>query len=311
MIYTVRHTTSYAYGKPVDLGAHLLHLRPRALPWQQVRHALLDVSPLPARREDARDCFGNDVTRLFLDTPHDSLALTLTATVEVVAPPVPDPAATEVWQTVSAQGFAGGAGGWEAAEFLFESPMVALVTEARDYASVSFPAGRPILQGLVELNDRIKQDFAFRTGVSAVNTPVRQTLAQRAGVCQDFAHLMISALRGLGLPARYVSGYIRTRPPPGQKRRLGADQSHAWVGAWLGPEHGWIGLDPTNGLIVADEHVVLGWGRDYSDVCPMRGIILGGGKHSVAVGVDLVPDAAAEVDDTERTPLGGAALGVA
>ena len=170
-----------------------------------------------------------------------------------------------------------------------KSPAAAVkAVEARDYAARSFTPQRPILEALADLNLRIRRDFAFRAGVSGVSTTVRQTLATRSGVCQDFSHLMISGLRGLGLPARYRSGYVRTTPPPGQKRRLGADQSHAWVGAWMGPLHGWIDLDPTNGLIIADEHVCLGWGRDYSDVCPLRGIILGGGKHDVEVSVDLL-----------------------
>jgi transglutaminase-like putative cysteine protease len=125
--------------------------------------------------------------------------------------------------------------------------------------------------------------------VTGISTTVAQVLAQRAGVCQDFTHLMVNGLRELGLPARYVSGYIRTLPPPGGVARRGADQSHAWVGAWLGPEHGWIDLDPTNDVVVADEHVVLGWGRDFSDVSPLRGIILGGGRHRLDVGVDLTP----------------------
>ena len=141
---------------------------------------------------------------------------------------------------------------------------------------------------------RIRRDFSFRTGVTTVVTPVSRVLEQRAGVCQDFTHVMIAGLRALGLPARYVSGYLRTRPPPGQPERRGADQSHAWVGAWLGPAHRWVDLDPTNDLVVREEHVVLAWGRDFGDISPVRGVILGGGEHDVAVAVDLdpVPDEA-------------------
>jgi transglutaminase-like putative cysteine protease len=288
MIYRVRHETRYDYGRPVDLGAHLLHLRPRTLPWQHVLHASLKTDPKPARIDYGTDCFGNAVAWMFLDAPHPHMQVTLEGLVDVAAPPPPPADTTLKWHEVSASAFTGGPAAWEAAEFLFESPMVALVPEARDYTEKSFPPERPILEALLDLNTRIRRDFAFRTDVSTVNTPVRQTLAQRAGVCQDFAHLMIAGLRSLGLPARYVSGYIRTRPPPGKKRRVGADQSHAWVGAWLGPDHGWIDLDPTNGLVIADEHVVLGWGRDYSDVCPLRGIILGGGKHTVTAKVNLL-----------------------
>jgi transglutaminase-like putative cysteine protease len=146
-----------------------------------------------------------------------------------------------------------------------------------------------VLAGLLELNGRIRRDFAFRPGVTGVATPVSQVLAQRAGVCQDFTHLMITGLRGLGLPARYVSGYIRTHPGPGSTALRGADQSHAWVGCWLGPADGWVDLDPTNDLVAGEEHVVLGWGRDFADVSPLRGIILGGGEHRLDVSVDLTP----------------------
>ena len=227
---------------------------------------------------------------MFLDVAHPRFEVTLSARVEVHARRVPDPETTLPWQDVSSLAYAGGSISFDAAEYLFESPMAVAVQEARDYTERSFPDRRPILEALLDLNARIRRDFAFKAGVTTVNTPVRQVLAQRAGVCQDFSHLMIAGLRSIGLPARYVSGYIRTRPPPGQVRRRGADQSHAWVGCWLGPEQGWIDLDPTNGIVVAEEHVVLGWGRDYGDVSPIRGVILGGGSHKVSVSVDLEPE---------------------
>jgi transglutaminase-like putative cysteine protease len=143
------------------------------------------------------------------------------------------------------------------------------------------------LAALLDLNARIRRDFTFRSGVTTTSTPIAEVLRRREGVCQDFTHLMISVLRSFGLPARYVSGYIRTRPSRGKTQRLGADQSHAWVGAWLGPEHGWLDLDPTNGIVVQDEHVVLGWGRDFGDVTPLRGVILGGGEQVLSVEVEL------------------------
>jgi transglutaminase-like putative cysteine protease len=232
---------------------------------------------------------------MFLDAPHPDFAVALDAIVDVRAPDVPNPWATPGWEQVSRAAFAGGAGSFEAAEFLFESPMVAPIREAGDYVAASFSAGVPILAALLDLNARIRRDFTFKGGVTTVNTPVRQVLAQRAGVCQDFSHLMIAGLRAIGLPARYVSGYIRTKPPPGQPRRRGADQSHAWVGCWLGPENGWVDVDPTNGIVVADEHVILGWGRDYGDVSPIFGVILGGGKHGLSVSVDLEPFEGAEM----------------
>jgi transglutaminase-like putative cysteine protease len=289
MKYSVRHVTTYDYGRPVDLGAHLLHLSPRRLPWQTVLTATVTAEPAPSRAETGQDCFGNDVTWLFMDAPHPRFQATLDAVVEVAAPAPPPAAATPPWRDVAAASIAGGPGAYEAAEFLFDSPLISVVGEARDYAERSFPPQRPILEALLDLNGRIRRDFTFKADVTTVNTPVRQVLAQRAGVCQDFSNLMIAGLRALGLPARYVSGYIRTYRSDDEKRHIGADASHAWVGCWMGPRYGWVDLDPTNGLVVADEHVVLGWGRDFNDVSPLRGVILGGGEHDVEVSVDLTP----------------------
>ena len=288
MRYRVQHTTIYAYARPVDLACHMLRLQPRSLPYQQVISCSITADPPAARREDGVDHFGNHVSWLFLDLPHPNFSVTLDAEVEVAYPLPPDLNATPRWEDV-ATARDGGPGQWQAAEFTFPSPMVEADRDVAAYVARSFPPGRPILAALMDLLDRIRGDFKFQSGVTTISTPVGRVLAQRAGVCQDFSHLMISGLRSLGLPARYVSGYIRTRPPPGMVRRRGSDQSHAWVGCWLGPVHGWVDVDPTNNLIVKDEHVVLGWGRDYGDVSPVRGVILGGGKHTLNVSVDLLP----------------------
>ncbi len=289
MRYRVRHITAYEYAEPVDLASHMLHLSPRSLPTQLVVSALLTTSPEPQRVRTGRDHFGNHVAWMFHDAPHAAFEVTLEAVVQITPAPVPEADETPAWELVAAKAAAGGADGWAAAEFTFASPMAALDAATTRYAAESFPAGRPVMQGLVELTSRIRRDFKFRGGVTTIATPVSKVMAQRAGVCQDFSHLMIAGLRALGLPARYVSGYLRTRPPPGQPARRGADQSHAWVGAWLGPAHGWLDFDPTTDLIVQDEHVVLGWGRDYGDVSPVRGVILGGGDQTLSVGVDLEP----------------------
>ena len=286
MRYRVSHVSNYAYGSPVDLAAHLLHLRPRPLPWQQVIADRIVAEPEGARRRDAEDHFGNVATWLFLDRPHADFSVTAESVVEVCYPPPPDN--TPAWETIAEAALGVAAG--RAAEYRFDSPMAPAVAETKEYAEKSFAKGRPVLEALCDLNGRIYKEFRFRSGVTTISTPVTQVMKRREGVCQDFTHLMVSALRGLGLPARYNSGYIRTKPPPGQKRRQGADQSHAWVGAWLGPEHGWVDLDPTNGIVVHEEHVLLGWGRDYGDVSPVQGIILGGGVHHLKVAVDLEPD---------------------
>jgi transglutaminase-like putative cysteine protease len=289
MRYRVRHVTRYAYKEAVDLASHLLHLTPRSLPGHRVLRASLRISPDPSRLTFADDHFGNPTTWVFLDRPHERFEATVEAEVDVGFPPPPPAAATPAWETVAEAAQTGGPGAWEAAEFAFDSPMAPADLLAGRYARVSFPPGRPVLAGLLELNGRMRRDFTFRTGVTSVFTPVAKVMAQRAGVCQDFTHVMISGLRALGLPARYVSGYLRTRPPPGEAPRRGADQSHAWVGAWMGPAHGWVDLDPTNDLVVCDEHVVLAWGRDYGDISPVRGVILGGGRHTVTAAVDLEP----------------------
>ena len=287
MRYRITHATSYDYATPVDLASHMLHLLPRDVRGQTVISAELEADPLPGRMNLADDHFGNHVSWMFLDRRHDVFAVTLRAEVEVFFPPPPPMDETLPWEEVASLALAGGPGAWQAAEFLFDSPMLPAEPAAGVYVAVSFPPGRPVLEGLLDLNARIRREFSFKAGVTNVQTTVAKVLSQRAGVCQDFTHLMIAGLRAIGLPARYVSGYLRTRPPVGQPARRGADQSHAWVGAWMGPEHGWVDLDPTNNLVVKDEHVVLAYGRDYSDISPVRGVILGGGRHSVSVGVDL------------------------
>lgn len=284
MRYRVRHRTSYHYGGPVDLAAHMLHLRPRETPHQRVLASEVLTTPRPVRETEGLDHFGNRVSRVFIEERHARFEVAAEALVEVEFPAPPPVEETPAWEAVAAAGSAG-----EVAEFVFPSPMAPSLADSRTYAEPSFRPGAPVLEGLLELNGRIRQDFTFRPGVTTVGTPVSRVLQRREGVCQDFTHLMIAALRGLGLPARYVSGYIRTYPAPGATQLRGADQSHAWVSAWLGPEHGWIDLDPTNGLVARDEHVVLAWGRDYGDISPVRGIILGGGRHSLSVGVELAP----------------------
>ena len=291
MILQVLHTTAYTYAHRVELAAHQLHLRPRALPWQRVLQFDLTADPPASRTTWGTDHFGNAVAWLSMDTAHAALHLRASSMVEILPRAAPDPAATPPWEHVANLCRQRAAAG-DAAEFSFGSPKAPCLAEAGRWATPSFPPGRPVLQGLLDLMARIGCEFRFQPGVTGVATTVTRVLELRAGVCQDFAHLMIAALRALGLPARYVSGYLRTRPPPGQARLRGADQSHAWVGCWLGPQWGWIDLDPTNDLIVRDEHVVLGWGRDYLDVSPVLGVLLGGGDHKMEVGVDVEPLAA-------------------
>ena len=289
MTLRVEHVTEYEYASRVELAAHMLHLRPRELPWQRVLHYTMRTDPAPDKIGWGADHFGNAVAWLFLDRAHGSLRVATEAVVAVDPRVFPRAGETLAWEHVASLALRA-AHARQVAEFTFGSAMAPAEPEARAYAEASFPPGRPLLAALLDLMGRIHRDFRFDPEVTTISTPVQRVLQLRAGVCQDFAHLMIAGLRGLGLPARYVSGYLRTTPPPGQARMRGADHSHAWVGCWLGPAHGWIDLDPTNDLVVQDEHVWLGWGRDYADVSPIRGILLGGGRHSLRVSVDIAPE---------------------
>jgi transglutaminase-like putative cysteine protease len=285
MIYRLRHATIYEYAEPVLLGTHFMHLTPRPRPGQLVREYHLDIAPHPDNRRNEVDHFGNLTTTVSLTNPHKQFTVELSATVDVEQPKPPAANTTSAFEQIASASL----GRADIAEFTLASPLAAPSAELADYARASFPAGAAILTGLIDLNRRIYDDMSYKPGVTSTATTARQVLKSRAGVCQDYAHLMIAALRAIGLPARYVSGYLRTLPLAGQVKRRGADQSHAWVSAWAGDYAGWIDFDPTNNLVVADEHVTLAWGRDFQDVSPLRGIILGGGRHMLRVNVDLDP----------------------
>jgi transglutaminase-like putative cysteine protease len=285
MIYRLRHATIYEYAEPVLLGTHFMHLTPRPRPGQVVREYDLDISPAPDSRRNEVDHFGNLTTTVSLTNPHKQFNVTLSATVDVEQPQPPAAGTTPAFEQIVSAGRTRA----DIAEYTLASPLAAPSAELADYAGESFAAGTAILSGLIDLNRRVFQDMAYKPGVTSTATTAGQVLKSRAGVCQDYAHLMIAGLRAIGLPARYVSGYLRTLPPAGQLKRRGADQSHAWVSAWAGDYAGWIDFDPTNNLVVADEHVTLAWGRDFQDVSPLRGIILGGGRHMLRVNVDLDP----------------------
>ncbi len=285
MKYRLTHRTLYHYAHHVGIGLHFMHLLPRARPGQLVHAATLVILPKPADRVDEQDHFGNRTSLIAQMSAHKSLDVVLHAEIEVSLPRAPEPAASMAWEETSKAAFRAP----EAAEFRYPSALASPDEAIALYAAQHFPPGQPIMAGLLSLMAGIHADMAYRPGVTAVSTTAIEALKTRAGVCQDYAHLMIACLRALDLPARYVSGYLRTYPPPGETARRGADQSHAWIGAWLGPHDGWVDFDPTNNLVVHDEHVTLAWGRDFGDVSPLRGVILGGGRHSLTVEVDLQP----------------------
>ena len=290
MIYVVRHRTTYEYSHDVSISHHLLHLQPRSSRNQTCHRSSLIVEPAPAVIKSDRDYFGNQVTYLTVGEPHLKLVIFATSTVEAAPLGNPDPMATPPWDGIHRQ-LAGATdqASLDAFQFAFDSPYTSSSNGAWDYAAPSFPRGRPVLAGALDLTGRIFRDFKYEGGVTDIWTPVDRVLKDRRGVCQDFAHLQIACLRSHGLPARYVSGYLLTRPPEGKEKLVGSDASHAWISVWC-PGHGWVDLDPTNNLMPGDEHITIAWGRDYGDVSPIKGLVVGGGGHKVDVSVDVSPE---------------------
>lgn len=292
MKYSVSHKTTYQYSATVHQSYHLLHLSPRVVAHQSVlRHRLL-VAPSAELRFDGQDYFGNPYSILNLEQDHTNLVVESASEIEVSDELPGDISKTCDWQLL-AEGRTGGntAADKEVLQFVAASRHGRHVGVLADYARASFPPRQPVLVGANDLMRRIFEDFTFDSSATDISTPVETVFEAKRGVCQDFAHLMIAALRSLNLPARYVSGYILTHPPEGQERLQGADASHAWVSVWA-PETGWVDFDPTNNVIPHGEHITIAYGRDYDDVCPISGVLLGGGAHNVEVAVDVQPIAA-------------------
>ncbi|PLX91906.1 MAG: transglutaminase [Desulfuromonas sp.] len=291
MRYRVRHLTGYRYSDPVQLCRNEACLLPRNTPHQRCLDSRLEVVPLVTEIEERRDFFDNRLHFFAIQTPHNSLSITAVSTIDV-----------EVDQT----GYALGAQiPWEqarmgltqtgellnSAPYMYNSPHVTASAALADYAIPSFGAGRSITDAVDELMQRIYHDFTYDPEVTNVSTPLTEVLANRHGVCQDFSHVAIGCLRSIGLAARYVSGYIETLTPPGQERLVGADASHAWFSVYV-PTIGWLDFDPTNNQRPHQQHITVAWGRDFSDVSPLKGVALGGGHHEVLVSVDVarLPD---------------------
>jgi transglutaminase-like putative cysteine protease len=286
----VLHHTEYRYEAPVSQSWQLAHLRPRASARQRVLAHRLSVSPRPDWLDARTDTFGNDVSAFAIHAAHERLDVIADSRVEI-APPAPDTAAALRPWDPAAVSRADPLVALELASFVGPSPLVPRARRAVLYGARSFRPGVPFVVALDDLAHRIHRDIAFDASATTVTTPLEAVFAERRGVCQDFAQLMIACLRGVGVPARYVSGYILTTPPPGRPRLVGADASHAWVSAWC-PGQGWIDIDPTNDRRVDQDFVTLGWGRDFSDVTPLRGVILGGGAQELAARVTVTPEAA-------------------
>jgi transglutaminase-like putative cysteine protease len=287
MRYRIVHRTVYEYPEPVTVSHHTARLEPRHLASQRIEEFSLAMTPEPAVRKARTDYFGNRVCFFSIQEIHRQLEVTATSLVDLGSGRVPELSFSPAWDTV-AKLFRDPVSPdlVDAYQFCFDSPQLAGSAEFADYARASFPAGTPLLSGLKDLNRRIHQDFTYDPVATTVATPLEEVLRTRRGVCQDFAHLAIAALRSLGLPARYVSGYLRTRPPEGAERLRGADASHAWFAAYC-PGADWVEFDPTNNLMPGDEHISVGIGRDFSDVSPVSGVVTGGGAHEVHVAVDV------------------------
>jgi transglutaminase-like putative cysteine protease len=290
MIYDIRQATTYRYASSVAYARHVLRLSPIDRAAQRVHAAALDIEPAPIQRREGHDFFGNRMTWIELDQPHDILSVRVAARVAVKNDAPPDGAATPPWEAIAAAAIAStDLSPNSPAHYLFPSRQVSLDPEIRAYAAESYSPGRPVLDAAVDLMRRIKADFIYEIGATTATTTPPMSFALRRGVCQDFAHIMISGLRGLGLPAAYVSGYLRTVQAPNEDRLAGADAMHAWVLVWCGAEPGWCGLDPTNGIFAGDDHVVLAIGRDYADVAPIDGVIIASGGQRLEVSVSVTP----------------------
>ncbi|MGK5023446.1 transglutaminase family protein [Janthinobacterium sp. RB2R34] len=288
--YRVVHETRYRYQSTVTLSQQYLHMTPRPFAWQQTESHLIWLDPVVNESREGLDYFGNLIRHVALTAQHDSLLVHAESTVVLRARPgLAAIAAALPWESVrDMMGKEKSAATLEACRYLYASPHVKWFPELEDYARVSFTAGRPQLDAALELTQRIFDDFEFDSKATEISTPLEQVMRGRRGVCQDFAQLMIGCLRSIGLPARYISGYLLTHPPAGKPRLVGADASHAWVSVYC-PALGWIDFDPTNRCLVQHEHITLGWGRDFSDVTPMRGVVLGGGRQDLDVQVTVTP----------------------
>ena len=289
MEYRVRHRTTYRYLQDVAQSWHVAHMRLRSTPTQTVEDTQVKLSPEAASRAARTDFFGNPCEWYFFNAAHDHLEILAESLVSVEPAPEYEPGKSLAWEEV--RGLLESppdSQARDAVQYIFDSPFTVFTSDLASYARESFPPGRPLLAGAISLMHRIHAEFRYDTTVTDTTTPVDKVFEIRAGVCQDLAHIGIAVMRSLGLPARYVSGYLLTRPPPGKPRMLGADASHAWFSVWA-PPFGWVDLDPTNDVLVGEGHVTAAWGRDYGDVAPVAGIILGGHDHHIEVGVDVIP----------------------
>ena len=300
LLYEIAHTTTYDYLEEVSVSQHLLRLTPRHYGKQECLVHELAIVPQPGTLSMHRDYFGNPTHFIGVETPHQQLVITSRSRVAVSPAFIPEPLETPAWENVRARCRDDHSGhALEAHEFTYASPLVPNADEFADYAKASLTPARPILDAVADLTRRIHEDFTFDPSATTVTTPVAEVFKERRGVCQDFAHFQIACLRSQGLPARYVSGYLETNPPPGRQKLRGVDASHAWV-SFFCPGIGWLDVDATNNCFPSMHHITIGWGRDYSDVCPVSGVLVGGQNQTLRVAVDVNALGPRENDTRER-----------
>jgi transglutaminase-like putative cysteine protease len=289
VIYDIRHVTTYSYASPVSFARCSLRLEPKSGDGQRLVSHTVEIRPRPLDRAIRHDFFGTHTESILIETAHRHLRIDSRSRVSVSRQAPGRATQGPPWESVRDVAFeAASLGPTSPIGYVFASPLVPVQQPITSYASLSFPPGGGILAGAIDLMHRIRTEFKYDPKATVISTPLDEVFEKRHGVCQDFAHVMIAALRGLGLPAAYVSGYLRTIPPPGRPRLQGADATHAWVSLWCGEGLGWIGLDPTNDLLVENDHIVLAVGRDFSDVSPVDGIIVGSRKQKLGVAVDVM-----------------------
>jgi len=288
--YRIQHSTTYTYDADVTGSYGQFHLRPRDLEWQRcVSHEIV-IDPVPAELSVHEDLYGNARSSFHVTEPHQTLVVTAVSHVEVDQQRPDEELLAQPWERARPGERTDQPDAWLAADFTYPSPYVEVPPGIEEYTRVSFTPGRPLGEAAVELMHRVHDDFTYKFGSTSVSTPVSTLLQQKTGVCQDFSHFMVSGLRSLGLGGRYVSGYLATRPPPGQPRLVGADASHAWVGCWV-PGGGWLYLDPTNAKVIDESHATVAYGRDYGDVPPVKGVIFTEAKESkMEVSVDMAEE---------------------
>lgn len=290
MRYLVRHSTRYQYKAPVSHCYNLAHLVPRSTRRQTCLSSKVQVSPFTAFSAQREDYFGNQSFHFEIQTNHQTLEITATCEVETAPQAFTESQLDFGINCGDSRLSLNSSTDQEvllAREYLLDSPIIKCSKELRSYAEPSFAEDRPLLSCVMDLTRRIYNDFTYSPEATTVSTPLTEVLSKRAGVCQDFAHLQIGCLRSMGFPAKYISGYIETLPPPGQVKLVGTDATHAWISVFS-PSEGWVEFDPTNNCVVGDQHIITAWGRDYSDVTPLKGIIFGGGASpKLSVSVDV------------------------